>query len=258
MCQDTCAAFTGPWSDLDQCPLCAKPHYHPGTRSPVRRFVTLPLGPWIQSLYSSPKTAELMHYRERRTENILQKLRTNAGKIDIYDDTICGTEYLKAVVNGQIMKDNILIQHSHDGAQLYRDKESNCYFSLFIIHNLPPDYCYKKDFVHPSTLIGGPNKPKHLDSFLFPEMYHLIALQREGLAIWDAYMNTKIPKSVPFSGYESADAPAMALLAGMVGSVDTPILLQKYRTVSPHVFCKSHGQGFFSTKKAQKRPLLQK
>ncbi|THV07001.1 hypothetical protein K435DRAFT_617997, partial [Dendrothele bispora CBS 962.96] len=133
MCQDTCAAFTGPWSDLDQCPICFKPRYHPGTRSPIRRFVTIPLGPWIQSLYSSHETARLMHYREKQTEGIIQQLQDNGGKLAIYDDTICGSEYIKAVLRGQINKDDILLHHSHDGAQLYRDKESDCYFSLFII-----------------------------------------------------------------------------------------------------------------------------
>jgi hypothetical protein len=32
MCKDTCVAFTGPFSDCQQCPICAKPHYRPGTK----------------------------------------------------------------------------------------------------------------------------------------------------------------------------------------------------------------------------------
>jgi hypothetical protein len=51
MCVDTCAAFTGPFRDLDCCPICSAPRYHCGTRDPRRQFITIPLGPVIQALY---------------------------------------------------------------------------------------------------------------------------------------------------------------------------------------------------------------
>jgi len=39
----------------------------------------------------------------------------------------------------------------------------------------------------PGGIIPGPGKPKNLDSFLFPGLAHVSALQKEGLHIWDGY-----------------------------------------------------------------------
>ena len=65
MCIDTCAAFTSPFSSLDACPKCSQPRYHPGTSQPRRQFVTIPIGPVIQALYSSFEIAEHMHDLKR-------------------------------------------------------------------------------------------------------------------------------------------------------------------------------------------------
>jgi hypothetical protein len=82
--------------------------------------------------------------------------------------------------------------------------------------DLPPEIRYKKDHVLPGGFIPGPNKPKNLDSFIFPGLHHLSALQREGLNIWDAW--TKITsKSFPFLALATADAPGMACINGFVG-----------------------------------------
>ena len=55
-----------------------------------------------------------------------------------------------------------------------------------MIMDFSPEVHYKKDFVIPGGFIPGPKKPKILDSFLFPGLYHLAALQKEGLTIWNA------------------------------------------------------------------------
>jgi hypothetical protein len=34
MCIDTCAAFTGPFNELEACPIFSSPRYHPGTNNP--------------------------------------------------------------------------------------------------------------------------------------------------------------------------------------------------------------------------------
>ncbi len=75
---------------------------------------------------------------------------------------------------------------------------------------------YKKDFVIPGGFIPGPKKPKNLDSFLFPGLYHLSALQNEQLSIWDA-ANNRLFKSLLFLALNTADGPAMAYLTGLVG-----------------------------------------
>lgn len=216
MCQDSCVGFTGPLCDLDACPSCGKSRYQPGTKDPLRKFISIPLGPVIQALYGSCETAEKMHYRERTTDEILEHAQAHGGSIKEYSDTTCGWDYLEAVKMGKIKKDDVLVQLSIDGAQLYHDKESDCWIFVYVIHNLPPDLRYKKKFVIPAGFVPGPGKPKNMDSFLFATLYHISALQREGLRIWDASTQTHILRSIPFI-FVTADGPAMAMVSGMVG-----------------------------------------
>jgi hypothetical protein len=216
MCQDTCVGFTGPFSDLERCPICGTERYRSGTREPRRQFITIPLGPVIQALYASPDIAEKMHYRERTTSDILEYARKHGGKLREYNDTTCGRDYLTAIETGKINKDDILVQFSLDGAQLYRDKESDCWIFVYIIHNLPPEMRYKKKLVIPAGFIPGPEKMKDGDSFIYPVLYHISALQNQGLRIWDAWTQDYIPRSIPFL-FVTADGPAMSMISGMVG-----------------------------------------
>ena len=70
--------------------------------------------------------------------------------------------------------------------------------------------------VIPAGFIPGPEKMKDSDSFLFPILYHISALQNEGLRIWDASTQSHISHSTPFV-FVTADGPAMAMISGMVG-----------------------------------------
>ena len=216
MCPDTCIGFTGPFIDHERCPTCGKERYRSGTREPHRQFCTIPLGPVIQALYGSLETADRMHYRERATAEILGYAQAHGGKLREYSDTTCGRDYLQAVGSGKIQDNDVIIQLSLDGAQLYHDKESDCWIFLYIIHNLAPELRYKKRLVIPAGFIPGPEKMKDGDSFLFPVLYHISALQNEGLRIWDASTQTHISRSMPFV-FVTADGPAMAMVSGMVG-----------------------------------------
>lgn len=88
---------------------------------------------------------------------------------------------------------------------------------MFLTHNPPPHLRHTKNFVVPGGTIPGPNKPKLTESFLFPALYHISALQKEGLKIWDASTQAFIEKSIPHLGLGTADGPAMANMTGMVG-----------------------------------------
>ena len=137
----------------------------------------------IQALYASPDTAEMMHYHERRTAQILEYARTNGVMLKVYNDTTCECDYLDAVKAGKINRDNVLIQFSLDGAQLYRDKDLDCWIFMYIIHNLPPEVWYKKKLVIPASFIPGPEKMKDGNSFIYPVLYHISALQNKSLWI---------------------------------------------------------------------------
>lgn len=138
------------------------------------------------------------------------------GKLREYNNTTCGSDYLEAVQTGKIANHDVLVQLSLDGAQLYCDKESDCWIFVYIIHNLPPDLRYKKRFVIPAGFIPGPEKMKDGDSFLYLVLYHISVLQTEGLRIWDTSTQSHIPCSTPFV-VVTADGPTMSMVSGMVG-----------------------------------------
>ena len=105
---------------------------------------------------------------------------------------------------------------SLDGAQLYQSKQSDCWIYIWVLLDLSPDLRYKKRHVFPGGFIPGPNKPKNVESFLFPGFHHLSALMKEGLQIWDALENN-IFRSNPFLHLGTADGPGMTYLNGLTG-----------------------------------------
>lgn len=108
----------------------------------------------------------------------------------------------------------MVLMLSMDGAQLYEHKASDCWIYIWIIFDLSPELRYKKKYVLPSGFIPG--KPKIVDSFLFPGLHHLSALQHEGIKIWDASEDV-VFQSKPFFALGTADGPGMTYLNGLVG-----------------------------------------
>jgi len=70
MCVNSCIAYTGPFLELETCPMCSKPWYDQfriqmsdrKDRTPCQEFHTIPIGPQIQALYHAPETATHVHY----------------------------------------------------------------------------------------------------------------------------------------------------------------------------------------------------
>jgi hypothetical protein len=226
MCINTCIAYTGPFSDLEMCPSCNTPRYDPvvleksGGKEKIaqREFHTMPIGPQLQALYRSKESAEKMKYGENKLQEIVDEaLKPGGGTQPDFEDWCHGADFLKAFHEGHIKKGDPVLMFSIDGAQLYRSKASDCWMYIWVIFNLDPATGrYKKASVLFGAIIPGPNKPKILESFLFPGLHHLSAIQKEGLLIWDASTNT-LYVSNPYLALASADGPAMAYINGLVG-----------------------------------------
>ncbi|KAJ7246889.1 hypothetical protein B0H12DRAFT_1203245 [Mycena haematopus] len=223
MCVNSCVAFTGPRADADACSECGESRWDPQrladsggvAKVPRKTFHTIPLGPQLQALWRSEKSAKAirastplkaMRYRTEKTAEILRELDANNGILSQYDDLFSGEDYIRAVKSGKIK----------DKDMLYSMKSSDCWIYIWVVCDLSPDIRYKKLHVYPGSFIPGPNPIVKTNSFLFPGLYHLAALMREGLLIWDA-IDKKIHRSFLFSLLETADGPAMASLDGMTG-----------------------------------------
>lgn len=136
------------------------------------------------------------------------------ARVSSYIDFFDGSDYVEAVMDGRITSDDMVLVLSIDGAQLYRNKVSDCWIYIWVILDHSPDVRYKKKHILPGGFIPG--KPKSVDSFLFPGLHHLSAIQKEGLRIWDAFRD-RLFTSHPFLALATADGPGMAYLNGLVG-----------------------------------------
>ena len=87
---------------------------------------------------------------------------------------------------------------------------------IWILIDLAPDKHYKIKNILPGGIIPGPETPGDINSFLFPGLSHLTALQKEGLPIWDAYHKERAI-SFLFLLLILADSVAMMELSGSVG-----------------------------------------
>ncbi|EDR10718.1 uncharacterized protein LACBIDRAFT_315413 [Laccaria bicolor S238N-H82] len=216
MCIKTCLAYTGPFADLHHCPICGEARWDSSTKKARQTFHTIPIGPQLQALWRDKDSAERMKHRRKLNAKLAELLRDNNGSLPTIDDYFYGSDYIEAVRDGRIQENDMVLMLSFDGAQLYRNKQSDCWIYIWVIMDLDPGIRYKKKFVLPGAVIPGPNKPKKPDSFLFPGLHHVAALQNEGLRIWDASQDL-VAISKLFFAIGAADGPGLVYLNGFVG-----------------------------------------
>ena len=131
-------------------------------------------------------------------------------------DLYHGKDYLDAVLHGDINEDDMAVMLSIDGAQLYQNKQLDCWIWIWIIFDYSLDMRYKKKNVLIGSTIPGPNKPKNSDSYLYPSMHHVAAIQKEGLKIWDARRDVVFTFHI-YLTLATADGPGMTYLNGLNG-----------------------------------------
>jgi Transposase family tnp2 len=223
MCINSCIAYTGPFEDKESCPICSEPQYdqlwcassNGRDKIPRQEFHTILIGPQIQVLYQEPESVLHAHYLQEERLHVLSYLESN-HPLEEYSDILHSSDLIEAFQDGRIGEDNIVLMFSINGAQLYVKKASTCWIYIWVLMNLAPDRCYKKEHVFIRGFIPRPNNPKNIDSFLFPGLQHLVALQKEQLKIWDAALQHEVQSKV-FLAMLAADGPGMMHIMGLVG-----------------------------------------
>ena len=224
MCFKTCVGFTGPYANLEHCPKCGQGRYEQkeleesnGERKVPRKvFTTFPAGPQLQAHWKHPETAKDMSYQWEKTEELHREQTESGEPPRFYDDILSGSAYQELVDDDLVGEYDTVLLLSADGAQLYDSKNSHCWIYIWIVVDIAPDKRYKIRNILPGGVIPGPEKPGDIESFLFPGLAHLAALQREGLPIWDAYRRRRAI-SFLFLLLVLVDSVAMAQLSGSVG-----------------------------------------
>ncbi|KAF8064108.1 hypothetical protein FPV67DRAFT_1782455 [Lyophyllum atratum] len=216
MCPNSCLAYTGPYREKQGCHRCGESRFDPVTERSRQQAYTIPIGFAIQALKRHAKTAAQMDYFWKRAQELLAEQQRN-GVIEVIDDIVCGTDILQAVLRGDIQEHDTVLMFSFDGAQLYRNKISDCWMSIWNIVCFSPDLRYKKRFILPGTLMPGPKKIKMVESFLHSGLQHIAAINKAGgLPVWDASRN-KMVTSKLYIALATADGPGMTYLNGLVG-----------------------------------------
>ena len=130
------------------------------------------------------------------------------------------SDYLAPSLERNITGDDTVVSLSLDGAQLYQNKKSDTWISIWILNNFSPNQHYQKQQVLPGTIIPGPNKPKITISYLYRGLHHLSALQHKnngaGLCMWEA-ATSRIIESQIILALSTADAVGITELDGCVG-----------------------------------------
>jgi hypothetical protein len=229
MCINSCHAFTGPFSQLESCSVCGEAQYSAtqsgstGRKIPCQQFCTILLSPQLQALCQSYLGAKNMGYLDEKMKEVfkmLDHLQTEDGADIVYDDILCSSEMQVLAKHINLMAHDTVVSLSLDGAQLYQNKKSDIWLSIWVLHNFPPNLRYQKRHVFPRTIIPGPNKPKITDSYLFWGIHHLSALQcknnRAGLRMWDAIASAVVESCIILS-LATADALGLTEIDGRVG-----------------------------------------
>ena len=166
-------------------------------------------------LYRGPRSATATHYLRDKRARILSIIEEISCP-DIFSNVLHGSDLIDAFRDGRVTENDIVLMFSVDGAQLYAKKASACWIYIWVLFNLSPDRRYKKKHVFIGGFIPGPNNPKNLDSFLFPRLAHLSAIQKEALCLWDSVLQQEIQSKV-FLALLTTDGPGMIHIAGLVG-----------------------------------------
>ncbi|KAF8337841.1 hypothetical protein F5887DRAFT_920244 [Amanita rubescens] len=86
-----------PFKGLDKCPECNEDRYQKNKKSgklqPRQQFYTIPLGPQLQAMWRTPEGADRMRYRNRKTDEIIQKI-LKEHKISSFEDIFDGFDGL--------------------------------------------------------------------------------------------------------------------------------------------------------------------
>ena len=137
MCPKTCMAYTGPLKARESCLRCGQTRLDPITKKPRQQFYTLPIGPVIQAMKREKITAKKMDYFCKRAREALAE-HMATGCVSSFNDICCGTDILQQFHSEKITDDDTVLMMSFDGAQLYRNKVSDCWIYIWIFLGLSP------------------------------------------------------------------------------------------------------------------------
>ncbi|TEB19821.1 hypothetical protein FA13DRAFT_1842731 [Coprinellus micaceus] len=148
-----------PYAELHTCPLCTTNRYCPNPNSrkkkkvpkvPQQQMVTIPLGPQLQALRRSKQGSKAMSYRARMLSSLVEQ-EDEDGNLPLYEDILSGKDIRKFAAKAGMTEDDITVGLSFDGAQLYRNKQSDTWIAVWIVYDYHPTLRYKRKHILPAS-----------------------------------------------------------------------------------------------------------
>ncbi|KAJ7726336.1 hypothetical protein DFH07DRAFT_1001751, partial [Mycena maculata] len=99
-CINSCAAYTGDFSDLSECPYCDEPRLTPAGK-PRRMFAYLPIIPRLQGFFQNPKSVQQLLYRHNYDH-------TPSTISDIFD-----SEHYRTLCKKHVVVDGRTLPHKY-------------------------------------------------------------------------------------------------------------------------------------------------
>lgn len=226
ICPGKCIAFTGDHKDKRVCDFLRKPkkgapvacgrdRYLPGTEKPAAQFMVLPIAPIIRAMFANEEQSRLLRYRDNLVKAAIE-LFSKGAKVK-YSDYANSKTHMDHLRKLGLFKDecDMLYIMSIDGAMLTLKKQSDCWFLILILLNLPPEIRYLAENVITVFATHSPEPPGNLSTFMYPVIEELLQMG-EGIWIWDAIRSSYIMHRASVAG-QSADQPGQNKDNGHLG-----------------------------------------
>ncbi|KAJ8509049.1 hypothetical protein ONZ45_g8718 [Pleurotus djamor] len=230
ICPNKCIAYVGQYKDLRSCPfrrrsnnfeICGASRYITSKKGerPAAQFRVFPVIPTIRAMFANTESAKLLRYRDRTLRQAVEMVKACAGGFQNsrYSDYPNGRIHINQHLNKNLFQNECDLAWivSMDGAMLSMKKQSDVWFLILILLNLPPEIRYKSRNVITVFATPGPQGPGDLESFMWP-VYVEMAKMSEGFWIWDAVTRSNLI-SRGETVLANADMPGQGKIDGSTG-----------------------------------------
>ena len=217
-CINSCICYTGPYTNLEECPKCRTSHLNESGRA-RQTFTYIPLIPRLRALMSNCTYTTHLQYRANEHPKTCRPGMT----MDIFD----GLHYRslleeRVVVEDQTYPHNYFSDHrditlsfATDGFAPFKKWKHTAWILLIFNYNLPPDEHFRKDNILCVGIIPSPKKPWNADSFIYPLVHKLLKLV-VSVSAYDALLRSLFALHT-YVITSFGDIPAVSMLMHMKG-----------------------------------------
>ncbi|KAL4581922.1 hypothetical protein LXL04_006456 [Taraxacum kok-saghyz] len=209
VCKNHCMLFNGHHSDVDHCLVCNESRYtKSGGKVPKLVMTYMPIGPRLQRLFYSKKTAQHLTWHSDHPIDPDKMIHPSESPAWKHFDTVYPDFAQEAR--------NVRLGLCTDGFSPNTSNVSpySCWPVFITVYNLPPWLDFKHQYIMLPLIIPGNKSPgQNLDVFLQPLVDELKMLFSNGIETYDAHRRVNFQMRAVLL-WTISDFPAYAMLSG--------------------------------------------